>query len=115
MSYTKYTWVTGEVITADKLNHMEDGIAGGGGITVYKIAYDQETYAAYVEVTDTELIEKAKSGLVLFIDDTNEGMCQTHIVGNIDEEGAHTLYPQSASHLFHTWTYANGKYVLSGD
>lgn len=26
MSYEKQTWVTGDVITADKLNHMEDGI-----------------------------------------------------------------------------------------
>ena len=31
MSYNKQTWQTGDVITADKLNHMEDGIAGGGG------------------------------------------------------------------------------------
>lgn len=26
MSYEKQTWVTGEVITAEKLNHIEDGI-----------------------------------------------------------------------------------------
>lgn len=26
MSYEKQTWVTGDVITAEKLNHMEDGI-----------------------------------------------------------------------------------------
>lgn len=26
MSYEKQTWVNGEVITADKLNHMENGI-----------------------------------------------------------------------------------------
>lgn len=26
MAYTKQTWETGEVITADKLNHIEDGI-----------------------------------------------------------------------------------------
>lgn len=26
MSYEKQTWVTGEVITADKLNHIEEGI-----------------------------------------------------------------------------------------
>lgn len=26
MSYEKQTWVNGEVITANKLNHMEDGI-----------------------------------------------------------------------------------------
>ena len=28
MSYTKYTWQNDETITAEKLNHMEDGIAG---------------------------------------------------------------------------------------
>lgn len=31
MSYEKHTWETGELITADKLNHMEEGIEGGGG------------------------------------------------------------------------------------
>ena len=30
--YEKQTWVTGETITAEKLNHMEDGISGGGGV-----------------------------------------------------------------------------------
>lgn len=33
MAYEKQAWACGDVITADKLNHMEDGIAGGG-ITV---------------------------------------------------------------------------------
>ena len=28
MSYIKQTWETGDVITANKLNHMEDGIGG---------------------------------------------------------------------------------------
>ena len=31
MAYEKYTWVDGELITAEKLNHMEGGIAEGGG------------------------------------------------------------------------------------
>ena len=31
MSYTKQTWATGDTVTASKLNHMEDGIAGAGG------------------------------------------------------------------------------------
>ena len=30
MSYTKNTWANGDVITATKLNHMEDGIEGAG-------------------------------------------------------------------------------------
>lgn len=35
MAYEKQTWECGETITAEKLNHIEDGIAsassGGGG------------------------------------------------------------------------------------
>lgn len=40
MSYEKQTWQTGDVITANKLNHMEDGIAdgGGGGVFVIEIS-----------------------------------------------------------------------------
>lgn len=30
MAYVKQNWECGEMITADKLNHMEDGIAAGG-------------------------------------------------------------------------------------
>lgn len=31
MSYTKTTWQTGDVITAEKLNKMEDGIESAAG------------------------------------------------------------------------------------
>lgn len=31
MAYTKQNWQSGDTISATKLNHMEDGIAGGGG------------------------------------------------------------------------------------
>lgn len=34
MSYEKQNWKNGDVITATKLNHMEDGIAGGGVLVV---------------------------------------------------------------------------------
>lgn len=30
MAYEKNTWASGDVVTSAKLNHMEDGIAGGG-------------------------------------------------------------------------------------
>ena len=42
MAYTKTTWSTGDVITADKLNHIEDGIAGGYDI-VFTITEDGMT------------------------------------------------------------------------
>lgn len=38
MSYEKNTWNKGDVITANKLNHMEDGIADGGILVVNAIA-----------------------------------------------------------------------------
>lgn len=31
MAYTKQTWECGDTITAEKLNHMEDGIADASG------------------------------------------------------------------------------------
>lgn len=43
MSYTKQTWETGDVITDDKLNHMEDGIATGGGVLVVNATMDGAT------------------------------------------------------------------------
>jgi len=35
MSYEKQEWANGDIITADKLNHMEDGIASGGGLVLH--------------------------------------------------------------------------------
>lgn len=32
MAYEKQEWKTGDVITESKLNHIEDGIANGGGV-----------------------------------------------------------------------------------
>ena len=41
MSYSEYTWQTGETITAEKLNNLEGGVqealAGGGSVEVSKI------------------------------------------------------------------------------
>ena len=34
MAYTKNTWNTGDIVSSQKLNHMEDGIANAGGVMV---------------------------------------------------------------------------------
>lgn len=100
----------------EKALSLIEGGGSGGGITAYKIAYDEETYAAYVEVTYAELLENVKKGLVLFIDDSNEGTCTTYIVSGIDDNYAATLYALNATNIYHQWAYTNGKYVLdSGD
>ena len=38
MSYVKQTWATGDTVTSAKLNHMEDGIASGGGMLIVTLA-----------------------------------------------------------------------------
>lgn len=35
MSYTPTTWVTGDTITATKLNNMEQGIANAGNVALF--------------------------------------------------------------------------------
>ena len=46
MSYVKNTWQTGDIVTAEKLNHLEDGVAsassgGGGGTFVVTYSYQE--------------------------------------------------------------------------
>ena len=50
MAYTKTTWAEGDVITADKLNNMEDGIAenqSGGGIRFINFTPDSDGKMLY--------------------------------------------------------------------
>lgn len=50
MAYEKQTWTTGEVITQEKLNHMEDGIAEGSGVNIEFIKLGEtQTYASSSE------------------------------------------------------------------
>ena len=69
MSYDKNTWAKGDVITAAKLNNMEDGIesaSAGGGIVLVNISTeDGETFTA--DKTFAELLTAFNSGdLVLY-------------------------------------------------
>ena len=67
MAYTKQTWQTGEVITADKLNYMEDGIAESPNITVvhFIIDYEQSPVAVTADKTFSELKTAIENGVVI--------------------------------------------------
>lgn len=84
MTYEKQTWECGETITAEKLNHIEDGIAdassGGGtlviretrteseGDTVYTLDKTwQEIYDAYPLVRFTSSIGALYGGAIYAI------------------------------------------------
>lgn len=68
MSYDKQNWQTGDVITANKLNHIEDGIANGGGVVVVHVTEEDDTFT--LDKTWNELQELLASGaLVATVDE----------------------------------------------
>ena len=77
MAYEKQNWECGQVITADKLNHMEDGIAAGGSdrvIAHMTYSFDSttgcETYT--LDITGEQVSSIITNGQSLIIvDDDN--------------------------------------------
>ena len=77
MSYTKQTWTTGDTITAEKLNHMEDGISEGGGSSggenvVFVRATQNDSYTVWeFEKTLSEIMEMMQTGIVQVLEESN--------------------------------------------
>lgn len=58
MSYSKQTWANGDVITAEKLNHIEDGVyanSQSGGALIVNASYDDQTGTETLDKTYTEI------------------------------------------------------------
>ena len=68
MSYEKHTWETGETITAEKLNNLEDGVASGGEgsnnfFVKFTITYDQSGNPIVTsDKTLKEIVDAHKDG-----------------------------------------------------
>ena len=85
MAYEKQTWVTGETITEEKLNHMEDGIEAAGGSAI-TIEFEEGQMTPTMEQVETAfkagipviVHENSEWGndyyLVVYFDDTNENI-----------------------------------------
>ena len=58
MSYEKQTWANGDVITAEKLNHIEDGVyanSQSGGVLVVHVTWNEAGTEAYLDKTYAEI------------------------------------------------------------
>ena len=55
MAYVKNTWATGDVVTAAKLNNMEDGIANND---VFVVTGDDELSETWQSITDALIAHK---------------------------------------------------------
>ena len=61
MSYTPTEWKTGDVITADKLNNMEDGIVNAGqNVMVAKFTESENVWSC--DKTNEQMIECLDNG-----------------------------------------------------
>lgn len=59
MAYTPTVWATGDTITAEKLNKMENGIAGAGSLPVYTFKQNsgQDRYCALTQAETLEVLD----------------------------------------------------------
>lgn len=77
MAYEKQTWVTGEVITKEKLNHMEDGIANsdsGSGVFIANVNADTGVLDKTWNEINTALINKQPCYMFTQEDDAANAM-----------------------------------------
>lgn len=64
MSYTPTEWNTGDIVTAEKLNKLENGVAGGSGDGnfIVNILFDETTHGATLDKTWQEIKDATDAG-----------------------------------------------------
>ena len=67
MSYTKQTWVTGDTITAEKLNHIEDGIGSGGSLIVEMTLEGEESHILESNILTTDMASAFTNGIIVIL------------------------------------------------
>lgn len=86
MSYSKTTWKTGDTITAQLLNHAEDGIAANDA-AIAAIPAGVQLYGPYRAINSAASLAANKSSMA-------------SLTALEDVNGATVSYPQDAAKLF---------------
>lgn len=133
MSYTKQNWQTGDKITAEKLNHMEDGIEGLNGCDIMFHFTKDEVLDSAVGISPEELLGKEPfsinsmavydSTYRIFVREVSHIVTanQTYIRFCFDssnsspqmEVGLHDNGTWDSKSQSGTYTYANGMYTFT--
>lgn len=69
MGYTKQAWNTGDIITANKLNHIENGIESLDNVFLVKLIWDEQTESSYADCNYADLTAALSSGKWIVIRD----------------------------------------------
>ena len=89
MSYEKQTWNTGDIITAEKLNHLEDGV--GSGDLFYIVTFSdvsKEGSTSYVsDKTYAQIKAAYDAGKIIIGRYASGGYFKTYVDVREDREG----------------------------
>ena len=66
MSYIKQTWTTGDTITAEKLNHIEDGVANTNSMLI-DMTFDSETRLLKSNVLFSDIVSAFINGVEIVV------------------------------------------------
>ena len=67
MGYTPTTWSTGDTITAQAMNKIENGIAGAGGALICTASWNSSLSATALDKTVQEIYDALLSGTPVYI------------------------------------------------
>ena len=86
MSYTPTEWKSGDVITSENLNKLEQGVAaaggGGGGVLKVNMTWAEDGTTCTLDKTYAEIYSAFQNGFVIAIDG-DETLKALYMVGEI--------------------------------
>ena len=75
MSYEKTTWINGDIITADKMNNIENGIASAGKVMICNASFSSSAQNYVLDKTVQEIYDAMLAGTPVYI------KCQYGVLG----------------------------------
>ena len=95
MGYTPTEWATGDVITAEKLNKAENGIADASPYIVHIASYDPETSDAILDASFEDIYEAVTAGRLVMLQDeqTAKSASINFLTGTVYNDAQGVLYP----------------------
>ena len=117
MAYTKNTWADGDIVTSEKLNHMEDGIASGenvfivGGVT---LGEDKASLGGTLDKTWQEIHDAMQSKICILIFADDNGIAHELITAAYIAPGGEYMVTNASGSGFTTST-ANGYPAHDGE
>ena len=107
MGYIPTEWETGDVITAEKLNKAENGIAGAGPYIVQIDSYDPETSDAILDASFEDVYNAVSAGRLVMMQDeqTTKNVSISFLMGTSYNPAENVLYPYDVTFFDKTNTY----------